>query len=154
MSTLQFEFGRVDETGNFYVIDAGSERLLGSQPAMSLEDALAFYVRKYNDLESNVRLLEQRVKAKADAKSIKKSADKLTVDLTEPVAIGDLASLRERVAAVLSGLGDLLAEASAKQAELAVEALAAREAIAVEAEALAAKDPQKVNYKTGSAKML
>lgn len=154
MSSLQFEFGRVDETGNFYVTDGGSERLLGSQPAMSLEDALAFYVRKFNDLEANVRLLEQRVKAKADAKSIQKSAEKLNSDLAEPIAIGDLASLRERVAAVLNGLGDLLAEASAKQAELSAEALAAREAIAVEAEALAAKDPQKVNYKTGSAKML
>ena len=154
MSSLQFEFGRVDEAGNFYVIEAGSERLLGSQPAMSLENALAFYVRKYNDLEANVRLLEQRVKAKADAKSIQKSAAKLTTDLEQPIAIGDLASLRDRVSAVLNGLGDLLAEASAKQAELSVEALAAREAIAVEAEALAGKDPQKVNYKTGSAKML
>lgn len=154
MSSLQFENGRVDDTGAFYVSDAGSERLLGSQPAMSLEEALAFYVRKFNDLESNVRLLEQRVKAKADAKSIKKSAEKLTTDLAQPIAIGDLASLRSRVASVLNGLGDLLAEASAKQAELSAEALVAREAIAVAAEALAGKDPQKVNYKTGSLKML
>ena len=154
MSTLQFEFGRVDESGNFYVQDAGVERLIGSQPAMSLEEALSFYVKKFSDLEASVRLLEQRVKAKADVKSIQKSAQKLETDLAAPAAIGDLASLRTRVTAVLSGLGELLAEANAKQAELAVEALAAREAIAVEAEALAAKDPQKINYKTGSTKML
>ncbi len=154
MSTLQFEFGRVDESGNFYVQDAGIERLIGSQPAMSLEDALSFYVKKFNDLEASVRLLEQRVKAKADVKSIQKSAQKLEADLASPAAIGDLASLRARVANVVSGLSELIAEASAKQAELSVEALAAREAIAVEAEALAAKDPQKINYKTGSAKML
>lgn len=154
MSTLQFEFGRVDESGNFYVQDAGVERLIGSQPAMSLEDALSFYVKKFADLEAAVRLLEQRVKAKADVKSIQKSAQKLETDLAAPAAIGDLASLRTRVTAVLSGLGELLAEANAKQAELAVQALAAREAIAVEAEALAAKDPQKINYKTGSTKML
>ena len=154
MSTLQFEFGRVDESGNFYVQDAGVERLIGSQPAMSLEDALSFYVKKYTDLEAAVRLLEQRVKAKADVKSIQKSAQKLEADLTSPAAIGDLASLRSRVTTVVSGLGELLAEASAKQAELSAEALAAREAIAVEAEALASKDPQKINYKTGSTKML
>ena len=154
MSTLQFEHGRVDESGNFFVKDGGSERLLGSQPAMPLEDALAFYQKKFADLESQVRLVEQRVKAKADAKSIKKSADKLVADLAEPVAIGDLESLRTRVATVLAGLGELLAEAAAKQAELSIEALAAREAIAVQAEAIASKDPQKVNYKTSSAKML
>lgn len=154
MSTLQFEFGRVDESGNFYVQDAGVERLIGSQPAMSLEDALSFYVKKFNDLEASVRLLEQRVKAKADVKSIQKSAQKLENDLASPAAIGDLASLRARVTSVVSGLSELIAEANAKQAELSVEALAAREAIAVEAEALAAKDPQKINYKTGSAKML
>jgi hypothetical protein len=154
VSTLQFEFGRVDESGNFYVQDAGVERLIGSQPAMSLEDALIFYTRKFNDLESSVRLLEQRVKAKADVKSIQKSAQKLELDLANPAAIGDLASLRSRVSAVVSGLAELIAETSAKQAELAIEALAAREAIAVEAETLASKDPQKINYKTGSAKML
>jgi hypothetical protein len=94
------------------------------------------------------------VKAKADVKSIQKSAQKLELDLANPAAIGDLASLRSRVNAVVSGLGELIAETNAKQAELAIEALAAREAIAVEAEALASKDPQKINYKTGSAKML
>ena len=154
MSTMQFQFGRVDENGNFYVLDAGTERLLGSQPAMSLEDALKFYQKKYTDLDSSVRLLEQRVKAKADAKSIQKSAQKLVTDLEAPVAIGNLQDLRDRVQAVLAGLGDLLAEAAAKQAELSAESLVAREAIVVEAEALAGKDPQKVNYKTGSAKML
>ena len=154
MSSLQFQYGRVDESGNFFVTDGDSERLLGSQPAMPLEDALAFYQKKFADLESQVRLVEQRVKAKADAKSIKKSADKLIADLAEPVAIGDLESLRTRVGAVLTGLGDLLAEASAKQAELSAAALVAREAIAVEAESISAKDPKKVNYKTSSAKML
>lgn len=154
MSTLQNEFSRVDENGNFYVLDAGVERLLGSQPAMTLEAALAFYVKKFDDLEASVRLLEQRVKAKADAKSIQKSAQKLVAELEAPVAIGNLQSLRDRVAAVSGSLTGLLEEAAAKQVELAAEALAAREAIVLEAEAIAAKDAQKVNYKTSSAKML
>ena len=154
MSTVQNEFSRVDENGNFYVLDAGVERLIGSQPAMTQEAAFAFYTKKYDDLEAAVRLLEQRVKAKADAKSIQKSAQKLVSDLESPAAIGDLQSLRDRVQAVSASLSGLLEEAAAKQVELSAEALAAREAIVVEAEALAAKDPQKVNYKTGSAKML
>lgn len=154
MSTIQNEYSRVDENGNFYVLDAGTERLIGSQPAMTLEAALAFYVKKFDDLEASVRLLEQRVKAKADVKSIQKSAQKLIGELESPAAIGDLQSLRDRVSTVSSSLTGLLEEAAAKQAVLSAEALVAREAIVVAAEALAAKDPQKVNYKTGSAKML
>jgi hypothetical protein len=154
VSTTQSEFSRVDENGNFYVLDAGTERLIGSQPAMTLEEATTFYTKRFSDLESSVRLLEQRVKAKADAKSIQKSAQKLVLELEAPAAIGDLQSLRDRVTAVSGSLAGLLEEANAKQAELAAEAMAAREAIVVAAEELAAKDPQKVNYKTGSAKML
>jgi len=154
VSTMQNEISRVDESGNFYVVDAGIERLIGSQPAMTLEAAQAFYVKKFTDLEASVRLLEQRVKAKADAKSIQKSAQKLVEELVSPAAIGDIQSLRDRVGAVTSSLTGLLEEAAAKQAELSAEALLAREALVAAAEELAAKDPQKVNYKTGSAKML
>ena len=154
MSTIQNEYSRVDESGNFYVLDAGVERLIGSQPAMTVDAALAFYTKKYEDLEASVRLLEQRVKAKADVKSIQKSAQKLVGELESPAAIGDLQSLRDRVTAVSGSLTGLLEEAAAKQTVLNAEALVAREAIVVAAEALAAKDPQKVNYKTGSAKML
>jgi uncharacterized protein (DUF2164 family) len=154
VSTVQNEYSRVDENGNFYVLDAGVERLIGSQPAMTLEAALAFYTKRFEDLEASVRLLEQRVKAKADVKSIQKSAQKLVGELESPAAIGDLQSLRDRVTAVSGSLTGLLEEAAAKQAILNAEALVAREAIVLSAEVLAAKDPQKVNYKTGSAKML
>lgn len=154
MSTVQNKFSRVDESGNFYLTDNGLERLIGSQPAMTLEEALAFYVKRFDDLEASVRLLEQRLKAKADAKSIQKSAQKLLTDLESPAAIGDLQALRERTTAVLGGLGDLLAEAAAKQVELSQEALAARETIVLAAEKIAAKDPLKINYKTSTAEML
>jgi uncharacterized protein (DUF2164 family) len=154
VSLVSNEFSRIDDAGNFYVIDNGVERLIGSQPAMTLEEAMAFYVKRFDDIEASVRLLEQRLKAKADPKSIQKSAQKALGELESPAAIGDLESLRVRTNAVLDGLGDLLAEAAAKQAELSQEALAAREAIVLAAEKIAAKDPQKVNYKTTSAEML
>jgi len=154
VSTVQNKFSRVDESGNFYLTDNGVERLIGSQPAMTQEEALAFYVKRFDDLEASVRLLEQRLKAKADAKSIQKSAQKLLTDLESPAAVGDLQALRERATAVLGGLGDLLAEAAAKQVELSQEAIAARETIVLAAEKIAAKDPLKVNYKTTTAEML
>ena len=154
MSLVETGFGRVDDNGNIYVVDAGVERLIGSQPELSPENALALYVKKYDDLASSVRLLEQRVKAKADAKSINKSAEKIIVDLKEPMAIGDLASLRERVTAVQTSIASLLAESVEKHAEEVKAALIAREEIVLQAEKIATQDPQKTNYKLASAKML
>lgn len=154
MSLVETGFGRVDDNGNIYVVDSGVERLIGSQPELSPENALALYVKKYDDLAASVRLLEQRVKAKADAKSINKSAEKIIADLKEPMAIGDLASLRERVTAVQEGIASLLAESVEKHAEEVKAALIAREEIVLQAEKIAAQDPQKTNYKVASAKML
>ncbi len=154
MSLVETGFGRVDDNGNIYVVDSGVERLIGSQPELSPENALALYVKKYDDLAASVRLLEQRVKAKANAKSINKSAEKIIADLKEPMAIGDLASLRERVTAVQEGIASLLAESVEKHAEEVKAALIAREEIVLQAEKIAAQDPQKTNYKVASAKML
>jgi len=154
VSLVETGFGRVDDNGNIYVVDAGVERLIGSQPELSPADALALYVKKYDDLAASVRLLEQRVKAKADAKSINKSAEKIIADLKEPLAIGDIQSLRERVAAVQASISSLLAESAEKHAEEVKAALAAREDIVLQAEKIAAQDPQKTNYKQASAKMI
>ena len=154
MSAVETGFGRIDESGNIYVLDAGVERLIGSQPELSPENAIALYVKKYDDLAASVRLIEQRVKAKADAKSINKSAEKVLLDLKEPLAIGDLQLLRDKVAAVQSGIAALVAESAEKHAEEVKAAIAAREVIVAQAEKIAAQDPQKTNYKQASAKML
>lgn len=154
MSTVEASFGRVDESGNVFVIDGGAERLIGSQPEMTIEQAVALYTKRFQDLADQVRILEQRVKAKADPKSISKSADKLLTDLATPSALGDLSALRNRVATVKASLTEALAESAAKHAEEVAAALIAREAIVLEAETIAALDPQKINYKSSSAKML
>ena len=153
MSTLDSNFGRVDESGNVFVIDAGVERLIGSQPEMTIEQSVALYTKRFQDLADQVRILEQRVKAKADPKSIAKSAEKLLTDLNAPNALGDLVALRTRVAAIKDSLGDALAEANAKHAEEVTASLAKREAIVVEAEAIAAQESQKINFKNSTAKM-
>ena len=153
MSTLEISFGRVDETGNVYVIDAGVERLIGSQPAMTIDQALAFYSKRYQDIADNVRILEQRAKAKADPKSISKSADKILLELTAPAALGDLEALRVRVNVIKDSLGEALAEAAAKHEEAVAAAIITRETIVLEAEKIASQDAQKINYKNSTVKM-
>lgn len=153
MSAVQTSFGRVDESGNVYLLENGAERLIGSQPTMTADEALAFYTKRFDDLQANVRLLEQRVKAKADPKSIIKSAKKIASELENPNVLGDVQSLRIRVSAIESSLGALVADLEKQREQDLETALKARETIVSAAEEIAAKDPNRVNYKQASARM-
>ncbi len=145
-------FGRVDADLNVFVSDNGVERRVGQMPGASADDALAFYVRKFEDLAANVRLLEQRVAAKADPASLLKTVEKLNADLAEPSAVGDLAALRTRVAAIEPKLAEIREAKREANKEAAAAALVEREAIVVKAEALSA-DTSKVIWKSASAEM-
>ncbi|MEY4418342.1 MAG: hypothetical protein RIQ88_780 [Actinomycetota bacterium] len=153
MSSVQTNFGRIDDTGNVYVLDNGVERLIGSQPSMTNDQSFALYVKKYDDIHASVRLLEQRVKAKADTKSIVNSAKKLQAELISPAAVGDLENLRKRVSAILDSLSAEMQELEAKRELEIAEALKAREEIAAKAEAIATKSSGNVNFKKASVEM-
>ena len=75
--------GRVDEDNNVYVVDNGTERKVGQYPGVPMAEALAYFERKFSDLEANVRILEQRVKGKADAASIAKACLLYTSDAAD-----------------------------------------------------------------------
>ena len=146
-------FGRVDAENNVFVIDAGVERKVGQYPNVPEADALAYYVRKFDDLEAQVRLAEQRVAAKLDAHSLKKNLVKLHADLLEPAVVGDIADLRTRVAALDDKIGELVEAKHEQTKEQIAEALAARNVIADKAEAIAAQDPAKIQFKNSSAEL-
>lgn len=145
MSTQKF--GRVDEENNVYVLEIGSERKVGQYPNVSADEALAFYERKFADLEAQVRILEQRVKNKIDASNIGQQASKLAADLVAPNAVGDLDSLRTRVAALAPKLAELTAKKAEANKEASARALTDRIAIAEAAEALANQDTAKTQWK-------
>ena len=145
--------GRVDEDNNVYVLDNGSERKVGQYPGVSMAEALAYFERKFSELEANVRILEQRVKSKADAASISKAAQKLTQDLTEPAAVGNIQELRDRVAKVTPSIEKLKLEKSEASEKAVADTLNLRREIAAKAQALADKDPQKTQWKAASAQM-
>ena len=152
MSTAK-DFGKVDAEGNVFVVEGPTERRVGQVPGMDADAALAIYVLRFEDLAAQVRLLEQRIKSGADAASIEKSFTKLEADLVEPAAVGDIASLRERLAKVQPGIAELRAAKQEAQKEASAAALVAREAIVLKAEAITAQDTTKVIWKTASAEM-
>lgn len=146
-------FGRVDETGTVYVTDEGTERVVGQYPDGTADEALAYFTRKYDDLEGQVRLVEQRARSGAPAADVAKTVASLRQTLTDAAAVGDLPALRARLDA-LGGTVEKLTEEQQAEAKAALEAaIAEREAIVVEAEALAAKDPQSVQWKQASTQM-
>ena len=147
------EFGRVDSENNVYVIEPNGERKVGQYPNVSPEEALAHFQQKFEALEGAVKLLEQRVSKKADADSISKAAAKLTLDLLEANAVGNLQALRERVLALAPRIQDLLNSKKAENQEAITAAMAVREAIAIKAEEIAARDLSKVIWKDVSAQL-
>lgn len=153
MSANESTWGRVDETGTVYVTDRGTERAVGQYPDGTPDEALAYFTRKFTELEGQVRLLEQRARAGAPAADVAKTVAALTDALESAAAVGDLEVLRTRVAA-LSTTVEKLTEAQQAEAAAAVEAaIAERLAIVEAAEALAAKDPQSIQWKQATAEL-
>ena len=153
MATSSVSFGRVDEENNVYVIDGGAERKVGQYPGVPRADALAYFERKFADLEAQVRILEQRVAAKADAHTVKHNLQTIQKELVEPAAVGNLDDLRQRVAAIGEKIAGLVAEKHALTQEQVAEALADRVRIAEAAEKIANQDASKVQWKNSSAEM-
>ncbi len=133
------EFGRVDGENNVFVIEAGVERLVGQYPNVTPDEALAYFVRKYEDLEAQVRILEQRLASGiTDAKSLKTTFDHITEELKEPKAVGNIQGLRDRVAKVAPQIEEAAAKIAAERDAAIEAAMTQKEEIAARAEAITA----------------
>ena len=153
MPATQISFGRVDDANNVFVIEGGVERQVGQYPGVPAADALAYFERKFADLEAQVRILEQRVAKKLEAASLKKVASKLVADLKEPAAVGDIADLRRRLTNLDPKIAALTAEKTEANKEHILEAIAKRTAIVVAAEAIANQDETKTQWKNSGVEM-
>ena len=153
MPATQISFGRVDDANNVFVIEGGVERQVGQYPGVPAADALAYFERKFADLEAQVRILEQRVAKKLEAASLKKVASKLVADLKEPAAVGDIADLRRRLSNLDPKIAALTAEKTEANKEHILEAIAKRTAIVVAAEAIANQDETKTQWKNSGVEM-
>ena len=150
-TTDQQPWGRVDETGTVYVREATGERAVGQYPDATPEEALAYFERKYVELNGQVTLLEQRAKGGAPAADIAKSVKHLTETVANANAVGNLAALAARLGALGGAVTELTEQQGAEAKAAATAAIAERAAIVAEAEALAAEDPAKTQWKQTSA---
>ena len=140
MTTPHHPWGRVDADGTVYVRTADGERVIGSWQAGSPEEALAFFQRKYEALETEVVLLEQRLAstdlAPAQAAS---TVQRLIRTSAEANALGDLDGLRTRCERLTEDVGQRREEVKAAREQARVQAREVKERIVAEAEQIAAE---------------
>jgi hypothetical protein len=138
VSTASDPWGRVAEDGTVYCRTADGEREIGSWQAGSPEEALAFFKRKFDALETEVSLLEQRITgtdlSPAHAKA---TISRLVAAVTDANVIGDLDGLRGRLDALTTAVEVRREEHKAAREQARVEAHEVKERIVAEAERLA-----------------
>ena len=138
------KFGRVGEDGTVYVITPTGDRAVGSYPGKSPEEALAYFVKKFEMAASEVALLAARIRSGAMVPSdAHEAVNKLRTQITELNGVGDLANLAtslEKIPALISEHeGAYQARKAAQNAEREArkaEAEAIKEKIVAEAESL------------------
>ncbi|MFZ3452374.1 DUF349 domain-containing protein [Arthrobacter sp. 7Tela_A1] len=147
------KFARIEDDGHVFLLVDGEEFPVGQYPDASREEALAYFVRKYDDALSQVILLEQRLAAKAPAGDMHKTLKHLAEQVAERKMVGDVLALDARIASLENGIKEAEAAERAEAEAVRTRELAAREAIVAEAEEIAAKDPATIQWKTSSNRM-
>ena len=148
------DFGRVAEDGTVFVRTADGERPVGSYPGATPEDALAYFVRKYDDIGAQISLFAQRLNnTEMSPKDIDAGLKRLREATAEPNAVGDLAALVARVDALDARAAEKRAEASQARAAARADQLAARAALVEEAEKIAGTPPERTQWRTDGQRM-
>jgi hypothetical protein len=140
VTTAYHPWGRVDADGTVYVRTADGERVIGSWQAGSPEEALAFYQRKFEELETQVVLLEQRLAA-TDLAPAQAAAtvQRLLRSVADANALGDLDGLRARLERLTEDVGHRREEVKAAREQAREQAKSIKERIVAEAEQIAAE---------------
>jgi hypothetical protein len=131
------EWGRVTDDGTVFVKTADGERVVGSWHAGTPEQGLAHFVRRFEQLATEVTLLEARLRSgSGDPRQVGTSAQRLKESLPTAAAVGDLDGLARRVDALLEKTASAVEEHQAARAVAREEALTRLVALAEEAEQL------------------
>jgi hypothetical protein len=142
------QWGRVDADGTVWVRTPAGERAVGQYPGATEQDALAYFVRKFDDLEAQVTLLEQRIAAgQVSPADTDAGVRRLREAISDAHAVGDLESLAVRLSALEPLAQARRAEADKARQAARAQAVEQRNALVNEAEAIAAVDPERIPWK-------
>jgi hypothetical protein len=140
-------FGRVDDDGTVWLVTAAGERVIGSWQigagATDSEAAYAYFARRFDDLATEVTLMERRLESgSGDPRKIKAAAAALAEAVPTANVLGDIDALAARLAAIAEQAASAAAADKAQRAEHRAAQTAHKEALVAEAENLAANSTQ------------
>jgi hypothetical protein len=136
-------FGRVDDDGTVWLITSAGERTVGSWQAGDNEAAFAHFGRRYDDLSTEVALMEHRLESgTGDARKIRAAAATLAESLPTATVLGDVDALAARLTAISEHAEAAAVAERARRDEQRATQTARKEALAAEAEELAANASQ------------
>jgi hypothetical protein len=139
-STDPTRWGRVDSEGTVFVSTGDGERAVGSWQAGEPAEGLAHYARKFDDVLTEVELLETRLGTNAgEPKHTLANAHHLRDGLAEAAVVGDLPSLATRIDHLVERAEQALEQAKAEKEHARADAVARKEALVVEAEQIGAE---------------
>jgi hypothetical protein len=137
------QFGRVDDDGTVWLISSAGERVIGSWQAGDREAAFAHFGRRFDDLSTEITLMEERLASgTGDARKIKATATALAETLPTACVLGDIDALTGRLTNILELADATVAADRSRRDEQRATQTARKEALAVEAEDLAANSTQ------------
>ncbi|HET9140126.1 DUF349 domain-containing protein [Actinophytocola sp.] len=136
-------WGRVDPDGTVFVRTADGERAVGSWQAGTPAEGLAHYARRFDDIRTEVELLEARLASgSGDPKHTVSSAKHIKESLVEAAVVGDLAALDARVDYVLAKAGQALEVAKHARDEARARSVARKQELVEEAERIGEESTQ------------
>jgi hypothetical protein len=136
-------FGRVDPDGTVWLITGSGERVIGSWQAGDTEAAFEHFGRRFDDLHTEVALMERRLESgTGDARKIKSAAAALAETLPEAHVLGDVDALAARLTAIVEHADEAAQAERAKRDEFRAAQTARKEVLAAEAEDLAVNSNQ------------
>ncbi len=133
-------FGYVADDGTVFVKTPQGDKAVGSYPGKSAEEALSYFVRKFEALASEVALTAARITSGAMVpQDAYKAVKKLRAQVAELNGVGDLAALAasvEQIEPLIEGHREAY---EAKKAEEAAAKAARRDQIVIEKEKIVAE---------------
>jgi hypothetical protein len=136
-------WGRVDPDGTVFVRTADGERSVGSWQAGDPAEGLAHYARRFDDIRTEVELLEARlVSGSGDPKHTLSSAKHIKEGLAEAAVVGDLITLEARLDYVLAHAAQALELVKHAREEARARSVARKQELVTEAETIAEESTQ------------
>lgn len=131
------QFGFIDDDGRAYVRTPDGNVLVGQWAAGTTSEGLAFFARKFDDLETERALIAQRLgDGHISPEQARESLARLEESLNTPQCIGDIIGLRQRMAELHVLIGELVEVRAAERAARKAQAVQRRAELVEQAESL------------------